>query len=70
MYDKTITYINAVSKTKRKKIGQFFTPPSVANYIGGLMDTHKKEIRVLDAGAGTGILAGAACQEAIKKTEN
>ncbi|WP_436580351.1 Eco57I restriction-modification methylase domain-containing protein [Heyndrickxia oleronia] len=69
LYDKTITYSNTVAKSKRKNIGQFFTPPSVANYMGGLMDNQKKDIRVLDAGAGTGMLAGAVCQEAIKKAE-
>lgn len=65
LYDNTIYYSNSSSKKERKKIGQFFTPPSVAKYMGSLMKTDKKEIRVLDPGAGTGMLTGSICQEAL-----
>lgn len=66
LYDTTISYSNAVTKTKRKKIGQFFTPPSVANYMGGLMETNKKKIKVADTGAGTAMLGGSICQHAFE----
>lgn len=69
LYDTTINYSNSVTKIKRKKIGQFFTPPSVSNYMGQLMKTDQKKIRVLDAGAGTGMLGGAICQHAFNNEE-
>jgi adenine-specific DNA-methyltransferase len=63
LYENTLNYSNAVNKNKRKKIGQFFTPPLVAKYMGSLMDYNKFSIRILDPGAGTAMLTGAICQE-------
>ncbi|WP_110113990.1 Eco57I restriction-modification methylase domain-containing protein [Bacillus sp. CGMCC 1.16541] len=62
IYDKTIDYGKRVGKNIRKKIGQFFTPPSIANFMGSLMEYNQSSIRILDTGAGTGILAGGLCQ--------
>jgi len=56
IYDTTIDYGKRVGKNIRKKIGQFFTPPSIANYMSSLMEYNQSSIRILDAGAGTGIL--------------
>lgn len=66
IYDNTIIYINSVPKDVRKKIGQFFTPPSVATFMGNLMEYARKEITILDAGAGSGILSSAICDEVLK----
>lgn len=62
IYDATLSYGRNVNKNVRKKIGQFFTPPSIANYMASLMVYNRTSIKILDAGAGTGILAGALCQ--------
>ncbi|WXT99761.1 MAG: tRNA1(Val) (adenine(37)-N6)-methyltransferase [Catillopecten margaritatus gill symbiont] len=41
----------------RKTLGQFFTRPTVSDYMASLLNNPKSEtIRILDAGAGTGIL--------------
>lgn len=45
-----------------KALGQFFTPLSVARFMAQLLPTHKDSVRVLDAGAGIGILACALCE--------
>lgn len=66
VYNNTLEYINSVPKDIRKKIGQFFTPHPVAEFMGGLMEYTKKEITVLDAGAGSGILSSAICNEVLK----
>lgn len=46
----------------RKELGQFFTPPSVARFMGRLATNGTQSCRILDPGAGTGILAAAACE--------
>ena len=53
--------VASVPKTQRKKFGQFFTTPSIAKFMAALfdIDLHKQEIKLLDAGAGTGILCTA-----------
>lgn len=45
-----------------KALGQFFTPLSVARFMAELLPTQEGSIRVLDAGAGIGILACALCE--------
>ncbi len=46
-------------KSVRKNKGQFFTAPNIANFMAGLAKLDKHEIRILDPGAGTGILTAA-----------
>jgi len=55
----TKEYLESMSKTERKKIGQFFTPAEIAKFMGNLVFTSQTEISVLDAGAGSGILSAA-----------
>ena len=44
---------------QRSKMGQFFTPPSVARFMASLFDEPVEDIRLLDAGAGVGSLTAA-----------
>ena len=53
----TDKYINTKSKVERKKIGQFFTSKETAIFMANLSRSHKEKIKILDAGAGTGILS-------------
>lgn len=55
----TSAYIEKMPKKERKKYGQFFTDIETARFMANLYDvpTEKKQITVLDAGAGTGILS-------------
>ena len=55
----TREYLAEMSKTERKKIGQFFTPAGIAEYMGSLMLHAQNEINILDSGAGGGILSAA-----------
>ena len=55
----TQTFLNTKSKKDRKKIGQFFTDSQTAQFMASLFSFSKKKIRVLDPGAGTGILSAA-----------
>ena len=57
-YDTTSSFVNSIPKTERKKYGQFFTSPKTAEYMASLftIDYSKPILRLLDAGAGTGLL--------------
>ena len=52
-----------------KALGQFFTPLSVARFMAELLPVHEGSTRVLDAGAGMGILACAFCESSNSDIE-
>jgi len=49
----------------RKLKGQFFTPRQVSTYMAGLFEINHDVIRLLDPGAGTGILTAAFCERLL-----
>lgn len=55
----TNKYVEEMSKTQRKKYGQFFTSKETAVFMAELFDvpTNKTHLNILDAGAGSGILS-------------
>ncbi|MDR1915879.1 MAG: N-6 DNA methylase [Synergistaceae bacterium] len=57
--ERTQKYLQTVSKSERKEIGQFFTPASIADYMSKLAAFKGDYVRVLDPGAGSGILSAA-----------
>ena len=63
----TKTYLSSVAKTKRKALGQFFTPISIANYMGNMSQFSGETVRILDPGAGSGILTAALIDSLIKR---
>ena len=68
----TDKYLNSKSKNDRKKIGQFFTSKETAEFMANLSKIHNENIRILDAGAGTGILSIALLEKLnnIEKIKN
>ncbi len=52
-------YIDSIPKKERKKYGQFFTSKETARFMAGLYNIPRNlsKVRILDAGAGTGILS-------------
>jgi len=56
-------YIEGTPVEHRKKNSQYFTPPKVADFMADLAEVNgRSAIRVLDPGAGTGILSCAVCE--------
>jgi adenine-specific DNA-methyltransferase len=53
---------------ERKPKGQIFTHKRVSRYMAGLFSLRKKTIRLLDPGAGTGILTAAFCERLLDKS--
>lgn len=49
----------------KQKMGQYFTPISVADYMAQLVTQSKDHLRVLDPGAGVGILSCALCEKLV-----
>ena len=63
----TKAYLEEKSKTDRKLIGQFFTPYETAKYMAQLFSIPtQKVIRILDPGAGSGVLAAALIERILK----
>ena len=63
---RTEDFIADMPKSRRKKYGQFFTSKETAVFMASWFDEPKgkKEITLLDAGAGSGILSVAAIERA------
>lgn len=55
-------YSSTVSTEQKKKLGQYFTPQTVAAYMASLCESGGDVVRILDPGAGAGILACAVCE--------
>ncbi len=50
-------YVAHSSEARRHDAGQFFTPPIVARYMANIAGVLDNDARILDPGAGVGILA-------------
>ncbi|MBD3354427.1 N-6 DNA methylase [Candidatus Woesearchaeota archaeon] len=55
------------TKSRKKGIGQFFTPPLTADFMAGLSNTNKTSVSILDPGAGVGILSAAIIEDLKSK---
>ena len=61
------TYTGNTISDHKKKYGQYLTPVVVADFMGGFLSSRKKEsLSILDPGIGIGILACAACENAVR----
>lgn len=60
-------YSRAYNTEIRKQMGQFFTPAQVSRFMAGLFEIHQNTIRLLDPGAGAGILTAAFCEQLLNK---
>ena len=60
-YNVTASFVESIPKKERKKYGQFFTSRKTAEFMASLfcINFDKSELRLLDAGAGTGLLTAA-----------
>lgn len=60
-YDITTSFVDSIPKKERKKYGQFFTSRKTAEFMVSLFNINfdKPELKLLDAGAGTGLLTTA-----------
>lgn len=59
--ERTNKYVDSMPKKERKQYGQFFTSKETARFMSGLytIPENLSKVRILDAGAGSGILSSA-----------
>lgn len=71
-YKNTSTFVESIPKKERKKYGQFFTSRKTAEFMASLftIDFSKQELKLLDAGAGTGLLTTALVERFRKNGYN
>lgn len=69
VFDQTSAFLESMPKSKRKRIGQFFTSVETARFMAGMFDisTVNNQIFVLDPGAGTGVLSVAFMERVISE---
>ncbi|MCX5811771.1 MAG: Eco57I restriction-modification methylase domain-containing protein [Proteobacteria bacterium] len=63
------SFNNTISRTDRSQIGQFLTPTSIARFMSSMFETAVQEVKILDPGAGAGVLF-AACVETLISRKN
>jgi adenine-specific DNA-methyltransferase len=51
--------VGTADRARKSRLGQFFTPESVADFMASLFTSPKGQVRLLDAGAGEGALTSA-----------
>ncbi|MCQ2294842.1 MAG: Eco57I restriction-modification methylase domain-containing protein [Bacteroidales bacterium] len=68
----TLSFVETMPKTQRKEYGQFFTPELTARFMADLfvIDLALPVIRILDAGAGTGMLSAAIVERILNMGYN
>ncbi len=60
--------IAATSVEDRRRHGQFFTPPPIAEFMAGLTSSHRSDpVTLIDAGAGAGVLGVAAAAHILRE---
>lgn len=61
----------ALTKAEQKLLGQYMTPPAIARFMAqrAVQDLHAPTLRVLEPAAGSGVLAAAAIEAVLKKSE-
>ena len=66
---KTNEFIAQMPKSLRKEYGQFFTSAETASFMASLFDLSvlNKNVSILDAGAGSGILAISIAERILKQ---
>ena len=50
------SFNDSTNRTGRAQIGQFLTPSAIARFMSSMCETFPQEVRILDPGAGAGVL--------------
>jgi adenine-specific DNA-methyltransferase len=61
-------YSNSTSAAHKKRFGQYLTPTDIADFMASLVACDDDEVRILDPGAGSGVLACAVAETLARKS--
>jgi len=64
------SFRKSYSIDQRKEKGQFFTNKNVAAFMASLVNIDRNDMRILDPGAGTGILSASLCDRVIHECKS
>ena len=66
--ESTKAFLETMPKAERKAYGQFFTTQKTASFMASLfqIDLSLPQIKILDAGAGTGVLSAALAEKILQ----
>ncbi len=59
-------HTNQISKKRRKDLGIYFSPVVIADFMAGFLERSNSSVRILDPGAGSGVLCCAAIEHLAK----
>jgi adenine-specific DNA-methyltransferase len=62
-------HVFSTNTEKRKSKGQFFTPAQISSFMASYFDVNRDDIRLLDPGAGAGVLTAAFCEHLLTKAK-
>ena len=60
----------STSRHERSNIGQFLTPVTIARFMASLFEGERENVRILDAGAGAGVLFAACVESLVSKRQS
>ena len=63
------SYASVTRSEHKRNLGQYFTPAEVADFMARMYRGDEQRLRVLDPGAGAGILSCALCESLASRTE-
>ncbi|MBN1254165.1 MAG: Eco57I restriction-modification methylase domain-containing protein [Deltaproteobacteria bacterium] len=63
------SFNGATSRADRSEIGQFLTPAAIAKFMSAMFETGPQRVRILDPGAGAGVLFATCVETLISRTE-
>ena len=61
------SFNDSTNRTGRAQIGQFLTPSAIARFMSSMCETFPQEVRILDPGAGAGVLFAALVDTLISR---
>jgi adenine-specific DNA-methyltransferase len=61
------SFNDSTSRTGRAQMGQFLTPSTIARFMASMCETFPREVRILDPGAGAGVLFAALVDTLISR---
>lgn len=61
------SFNGAISRSNRFEIGQFLTPAAIARFMASMFEHGPRDVRILDPGAGTGVLFATAVETMLSQ---